>query len=201
MADDNGNLDKYLEDLGINMGEEDVAPLEEEAQPQPQANTVEVLAPAPTLISGDDTSEQAESFLVNLLLNFDPAYAVEVGQVEDGELRVDIFGGDSGKIIGRGGRTLQALEYVTNTVLNRQEGGNLRVTIDVGGYKRRRDERLRDLARKAANEVRETGQPYPLKPMNAAERRVVHMEIADDPTVISESSGQGRDRKVVVKPS
>ena len=194
MADD--NLDKYLEDIGITMGEDEPslpeAPEVEEA--------VVTSAAAPVMLEGD-TRERAETFLVNLLLNFDPAYALEIAREEEDELYIDIFGGDSGKIIGRGGRTLQALEYITNAVLNRQDEEGVRVTIDVGGYKRRRDDRLRDAARKAAQQVRETGRPYPLKPMNAAERRIVHMEIADDPSVVSESSGEGRDRRVVIKPS
>ena len=82
-----------------------------------------------------------------MLINFDPTYAVEIAREEEGEIHVDIFGGDSGKIIGRNGRTLQALEYIANTVLNR-DADSSRVTIDVGGYKRRRDDRLRSTAQK-----------------------------------------------------
>ena len=187
------DLDKYLEDIGISTGEDESSL----TPPEPREPD-----PVPLVATLDDGSpqERAESFLVNLLLNFDPAYAVEVSSRDD-ELYADIFGGDPGKVIGRNGRTLQALEYVTNAVLNRVEGDDVRVTVDVGGYKRRQNDRLRDLARKAAEEVRATGEPYPLKPMSAAERRIVHMELADDPSVRSESSGEGRDRKVVVLPS
>lgn len=194
MADD---LDKYLEDLGINLGEAE----ETLAPPVALEPQTTVAGPLPTVIEDGTPSERAESFLVNLLLNFDPAYAVEIARADDDEIYMDVFGGDPGKIIGRSGRTLQALEYVTNAVLNRHEGDGVRVTIDVGGYKRRQAERLRDLARTAAEEVRETGKPCPLKPMSAAERRIVHMELADDPSVRSESSGEGRERRVVVRPS
>lgn len=191
MAD--SDLDKYLEDLGISMAEEDEAPA------FPEAPELEPPLPvASVLAEGAGPLERAEGFLVNLLLNFDPAYAVEVSETEEG-LRADIFGGDAGKIIGRGGRTLQALEYLTNAVLNRSEGESVRVTIDVGGYKRRRDERLREAARQAAALVRETGAPYAFKPMSALERRVIHMELADDPSVQSESSGEGKERHVVVR--
>ncbi len=194
MADD---LDKYLEDLGINLGED------EEVLAPPAAAEPEPVLPLPTVVLDDGPpAERAESFLVNLLLNFDPAYAVEITSDDgDDELYADIFGGDPGKIIGRSGRTLQALEYVTNAVLNRHAGDGVRVTIDVGGYKRRQDERLRAAARQAAEEVRATGKAQSLKPMSAAERRIVHMEIAEDPSVRSESSGEGRDRRVVVLPS
>jgi len=148
-----------------------------------------------------DAAERAESFLVNLLLNIDPAYAVEIDAVSDDEVFVEVFGGDPGKIIGRGGRTLSALEYVTNAVVNREEGRGIRVNVDVGGYKRRRDERLRESAFNAAARVRKSGHDVEMEPMSAAERRVVHMALAEEPDVITESSGEGPGRRVVVKPA
>ena len=199
MADDkNNDLDTYLDNLGINIGEEESATpeLPESAPLQPFV--------APLVIEGD-AAERCESFLVHLLLNIDPGYAVEVRRADEDEVTIDITGGDPGKIIGRGGRTLAALEYLTNAVINRDETrdkseGNVRVNIDIGGYKARRDDRLRGEARKAAARVRKTGFAVELDPMNAGERRVIHMTLADDPSVRSESSGEGRDRRVVVKP-
>ena len=216
MADN--DLDKYLEDIGINVtGEEQPSSELAAAETEPEDTFTNMEQPdydayseppseAPPLVAPDVVTEgpvsaRAESFLVNLLLNFDPAYAVEVRREDEEEVYLDIFGGESGKIIGRDGRTLQALEYVTNAVLNRQEGDSARVNIDVGGYKKRRDDRLMGAAQKAAARVRETGEGYAMKPMNAAERRIVHMAIADDPSVVSESEGDGRDRRVVIKPS
>ncbi|HKI55599.1 MAG TPA: R3H domain-containing nucleic acid-binding protein [Trueperaceae bacterium] len=196
---DDRDLDRYLEDLGINMDEED----EQEAL-LPDAEEEEsfdapVVVPAAPLEG--DARERCEAFLVDLLLNFDPSYAVEVDEQGENEIRAEIYGGDPGKIIGRAGRTLAALEFITNAVINRDEEDRVRVSIDVGGYKRRRDERLRGEARKAAARVRKTGHPVEMDAMSAAERRVVHMALADDPDIISESSGEGKDRHVVVKPT
>jgi spoIIIJ-associated protein len=198
---DDRDLDRYLEDLGINMDEEDeqesLLPGEEE---EDEGDSYE----APLLVSAaleGDARERCEAFLVDLLLNFDPSYAVEVDEADDNELRAEIYGGDPGKMIGRAGRTLAALEFITNAVINRDEDERVRVSIDVGGYKRRRDDRLRGEARKAAARVRKTGRPVELDAMSAAERRVVHMALADDPDIISESSGEGKSRHVVVKPS
>jgi spoIIIJ-associated protein len=146
--------------------------------------------------------QRAETFLVQLLLYLDPTYAVEVAVDHDGTVHVDVHGGDAGRLIGKGGRTLAALEFLTNAVVNKVEGESpVRVNVDIGGYKRRRDERLRQVAQRAAARVRKTGMPFELDPMSAAERRVVHVELADDPGVMSESTGEGRDRRVVIHPA
>jgi spoIIIJ-associated protein len=146
--------------------------------------------------------QRAETFLVQLLLYLDPTYAVDVTVDHDGSVHADVHGGDAGRLIGKGGRTLAALEFLTNAVVNKVEGeAPVRVNVDVGGYKRRRDERLRVVAQRAAARVRKSGMPVELEPMSAAERRVVHMALADDPAIESESTGEGRDRRVVVYPA
>ncbi len=146
--------------------------------------------------------QRAETFLVQLLLYLDPTYVVEVTVDHDGSVHADVHGGDAGRLIGKGGRTLAALEYLANAVVNKVEGeAPVRVNLDVGGYKRRRDERLRQVAQRAAARVQRSGMPVELEPMSAAERRIVHMAVADDPTVESESTGEGRDRRVVVYPA
>jgi spoIIIJ-associated protein len=197
------DLDKYLSDLGIDTDEEAAPSLPTtrvEASYAPQAEVRHTYEVQPSPVVGDGYAERCESFLVNLLLNLDPSYAAEVREV-DGGLRANIYGGDAGKIIGRGGRTLAALEYLTNAVINKDESApHVRVSVDVGGYKERRDERLRGVALKAAARARKTGFAVELEPMSAAERRVIHVTLADDPAVESESSGEGKNRRVVVKP-
>ena len=194
MADQDNHLDDYLEGLGIEMGDEADRPL-------PEDHDLEAPLPVPGVVREEgDLAERTEIFLVNLLLNFDPSYAVEVKPASAHEVSVEIFGGEPGKIIGRGGQTLNALEYVTNAVMNRREDANVRVNIDVGGYKRRRDDRLRTTARKLAAKVGKTGQAVEMDPMSAAERRVVHMALIDEPGVVTESEGKGRNRHVVIKP-
>jgi spoIIIJ-associated protein len=155
------------------------------------------------VVPDDLTPDQrAETFLVQLLLYLDPTYAVDVSVEHDGTVHADVHGGDAGRLIGKGGRTLAALEFLTNAVVNKIEGAPpVRVNVDIGGYKRRRDERLRQVAQRAAARVRKTGMPVELEPMSAAERRVVHVELVDDPGVMSESTGEGRDRRVVIHPA
>ncbi len=194
------DLDKYLEGIGIDVGEGEDEKSEFEAllAEEPEYESPAFLAGP--VVNGSPL-ERAESFLVNLLLNLDPAYAVEVEQVNGEEIQAEIYGGDPGRIIGRNGRTLSALEFVVNAVVNRDVDDWIRVNVDVGGYKRRRDDRLRKDANAAAARVRKSGVAVELEPMSAAERRVVHMALADEPGVITESAGEGADRRVVVKPA
>lgn len=190
------DLDKTLADLGIVTGEGD------EADPHPaEAGDLESPLPVPGVIQSEgDARERTETFLVNLLLNIDPSYAVEVTQAAEDEVSVEIFGGDAGRLIGKNGRTLAALEQIANAVINRREESNVRVNVDVGGYKRRRDDRLRDQAEKTAARVRKNGQAVELEPMSAAERRIIHVTLAAIEDVTTESIGEGRDRRVVVRP-
>lgn len=145
-----------------------------------------------------DPRERAETFLVHLLLDLDAAYAVDVVDRGD-EILAEISGGDAGRLIGKGGRTLAALEFLANAVVNKGDAEPIRVVIDVGGYKRRRDERLRQTAQRAIARVRKAGHAVELEPMSAAERRIVHMVVADEPDVVSESTGEGRARRVVIQ--
>ncbi|MDZ7800878.1 MAG: R3H domain-containing nucleic acid-binding protein [Trueperaceae bacterium] len=191
------DLDKTLADLGI-ATDDDAA-----ADPAPQQQSdLETPLPVPGVIQAEgDARERTETFLVGLLLNIDPSYAVEVTQAADDEVSVEIHGGDAGRLIGKNGRTLAALEQIVNAVINRRDDSNVRVNVDVGGYKRRRDDRLRGQAEKTADQVRTRGQAIELEPMSAAERRIIHITLAGDADVTTESVGEGRDRRVVVRPA
>jgi spoIIIJ-associated protein len=200
------DLDQYLEGIGINMDDQDESfepPRDHETLTEDNSvdsDTMTAGLAQPLVSTGGTMAERCESFLVNVLLNIDPAFAVEMGAVYEDEVYVDIQGGSAGKIIGRGGRTLAALEYITNTVINRDNRERVHVNIDVGGYKRRRDDKLRNIAKKLASKVRRTNMAVELDPMSAAERRVVHMAIANEPGVYSESTGEGADRRLAIKP-
>jgi spoIIIJ-associated protein len=113
---------------------------------------------------------------------------------------LDIQGQNLGVLIGRKGETLAALQYIVNLIVNRRVGQWTRVLIDVGGYRRRREESLEGLAQRVAYRVAQSHRAVTLEPMPPNERRVIHMTLRDNPDVYTESSGEGESRKVTILP-
>jgi spoIIIJ-associated protein len=118
----------------------------------------------------------------------------------DGVIAFEIEGEDAGLLIGRRGETLQALQFLVNLIVNKQLGRQVYVTIDVEGYRERRQESLRSLAQRTAERVVSSGRSVQLQPMPAAERRIIHVTLAEHPDVRTESKGDGDQRRVVVLP-
>jgi spoIIIJ-associated protein len=113
---------------------------------------------------------------------------------------LDVDGDDLGMLIGRRGETLVSLQYILNLMLARRLGQRVMVGVDVGGYRRRREESLRGLANRIADRVRSTGQSITLEPMPPNERRIIHIALSDDPDVMTVSIGEGEGRKVAITP-
>ncbi|MCA9680988.1 MAG: KH domain-containing protein [Myxococcales bacterium] len=120
--------------------------------------------------------------------------------VEDDGLHCDLNTTDEegGLLIGRHGATLDALQYLTLRVLQAEGLGRMRITLDVGGYRNRREKVLTEMAQSVAKKVLDSGRPYHFEPMSAMERRVVHMTMSEIEGLRTESEGEGRRRHVVV---
>lgn len=106
----------------------------------------------------------------------------------------------NGFLIGQRGENMRSLQYLTSTALKNNDYAHNRVNVDIADYKKQRADRLRDRAEDWVKKVRDSGEAMDLKPMNAADRRVVH-KLAAEYGVESESDGEGRDRHIVLKPS
>ena len=113
---------------------------------------------------------------------------------------LDVAGEDLGILIGRRGSTLAALQYTVNHMVSRQFKSKALVSVDVEGYRRRREENLKGLTLRLAEKVKATGRTMTLEPMPANERRIVHLALVDDPQVTSFSLGDGESRKVAISP-
>jgi spoIIIJ-associated protein len=140
------------------------------------------------------------SFLESVLGLLGVEVEVDIDVEEDG-LHCDLNASseDGGLLIGRRGATLDSLQYLTLRVLQAEGLGRMRITLDVAGYRTRRERTLKQLAESAAARVRETGKAYHFEPMSAMERRVLHMAVSEmGEDLATESEGEGRRRHVVV---
>ena len=115
-------------------------------------------------------------------------------------IALDVTGDDLGILIGRRGQTLSSLQYIVRLIVAHQTQARVPIVIDVEGYKQRRYEALQALAQRMAEQVKTRGRPFTLEPMLAYERRIIHLALADDPDVTTESVGEGETRKVVIMP-
>jgi spoIIIJ-associated protein len=101
-------------------------------------------------------------------------------------------------LIGQHGDTLRHMQNIVSTTLRGKDAELVRINIDIADYKRQRNDRLVQQAEEWVKKVRETGETMHLKPMNAAERRVVHQAVGDYGDVTTHSEGEGRDRHIVL---
>jgi spoIIIJ-associated protein len=113
---------------------------------------------------------------------------------------LDVEGDDLGLLIGRRGETLQSLQYLLNLMMTRQFKEHMSFTVDVEGYRRRREKQLTTLAHRMADQVRRTHRPVTLEPMPPNERRIIHIALAEDRQVQTSSVGEGDARKVSISP-
>ncbi|OQB25445.1 MAG: R3H domain protein [Firmicutes bacterium ADurb.Bin182] len=122
--------------------------------------------------------------------------------VQDNDIRLRIDSDTMGILIGHRGETLDALQYLTSLAVNRgrKDDGFIRVTLDTENYRLKREETLQRLARKIASQVKATGRPRALEPMNPYERRVLHATLQNNPYVSTCSEGTEPNRRVVISP-
>ncbi|HET9541934.1 MAG TPA: RNA-binding cell elongation regulator Jag/EloR, partial [Acidimicrobiales bacterium] len=154
-----------------------------------------------TEASVQEQAAAAEEFLSGLVEAFGLTADVSSEEVDEAvEVRID--GNDLGLLIGPKGRTLWALQELTKTVVQRQQGGGLstRIRVDVAGYRQRRKAALERFTQDAAAAVLDSGQARALEPMGAADRKVVHDTVNDIEGVVTRSEGEDPRRRVVIAP-
>ncbi len=119
---------------------------------------------------------------------------------EEDTVYINVTGKDVGAIIGRRGETLDAMQYLTSLVMNRHTETHFRVILDIGGYRKRREETLVSLAKRTAEKVVKVQKSYEMEPMNASERRIIHSTLQDFPGVSTFSEGVDPERCVIISP-
>lgn len=181
-------------------GEQDFPPAEELEQP-------EVTTDALSDVMAEDASMEdiAVAALYTILAHMGVHAGIEVHPAEGEEpLILNIRGADERSssalsvLIGRRGETLAALQLLMHLVVSKQGDTRERVIVDVEGYRHRREENLRSMAQRIAQQVRTSGRAVMLEAMPPNERRIVHMALADFEDISTESEGEGDQRRVVV---
>ena len=153
-------------------------------------------------VSVEEQAHEAETFTRGLVDAFGAPAQVATIIDDEGGVLVDVTGTDLGLLVGPRGATLQAIEELVRTVVQRRtEGHGTRINVDVAGYRARRREALARFAEELASKVRESGRDQALEPMPPADRKVVHDTIADLEGVTTVSEGEEPRRRVVVRPA
>lgn len=149
----------------------------------------------------DRIADTAIAALQDILKHFDVGdVTIDEYEGDDGELILDITGDDLAVLIGRHGKTLDALQFVVSAITVRSIGYRYPVVVDVEGYKNRQRQKLESIARSSANKAANQQRSVRLRPMTPYERRIVHIALRDDSRVETASEGEGSARHVVVLP-
>ena len=149
-----------------------------------------------------DRTESVVSKMLHLL-NLQAQVSAHYGSTErDGRhnIHVDIRGNDLSVLIGRRSETLSAFQYIASLIVGKEEQQFVQLTVDVEGYRDRREKQLIQMAKRMADQVTKSGRRQTLEPMPSAERRIIHIALRDHPAVKTESTGEEPYRKVMILP-
>lgn len=181
-------------------GEKKPEPKPERREPKPQAVPVvpapaqREYAPAPE----GSLEQRVEIFLTGLLQHMGSTAVPHAYMLDEETCRADLVGEDVGMLIGRRGDTLDAIQYLTSYAINHDAAKRVRISVDAGAYRQKREEALRQLARKMAGKAVKYHRNFTLEPMNAYERHVIHAALQDYPEVTTFSTGTEPHRRIVV---
>src|SRR5512145_2436913 len=179
-----------------------VEPVEKQAEPSPVQIPVREAGSQPEHDALLDRTESVVSKMLHLL-NLQAQVSAHYGSTErDGRhnVHVDIRGNDLSVLIGRRSETLSAFQYIASLIVGKEEQQFVQLTVDVEGYRDRREKQLVQMAMRMADQVTKSGRRQTLEPMPSAERRIIHIALRDHPDVKTESTGEEPYRKVMIIP-
>jgi spoIIIJ-associated protein len=149
-------------------------------------------------------AEKARDFVEDLLTKMGMDVVADLLEPEPddpaGEIRIEIEGRDSGRIIGKKGQVLAAIQHVVNRVVNRPGLDRAHVVVDAEGYRQRREDTLATMAQRLGKKALEEGKIITFEPMSPRDRRIVHLALAKFPGVVTKSDGEGEGRRVQIIP-
>ena len=148
---------------------------------------------------GTEVETPALDFLKDMIDKMGIDVEVSARENKDGEIYIDINGKDSACVIGKRGQTLDAIQYLTRVVVNRDEENYTKIVVDAGEYRAKREATLAKLAKRLADKVTRTGKPVKLEPMSPYERKIIHSALQNHKKVTTRSEGKEPYRRVVIQ--
>lgn len=151
------------------------------------------------IIKKEDIVEELKIFIINITKLMGVKANVEIKNRNESTM-ITLYSDNNNILIGKGGRTIDALSMIAKQYIHNEIGTNFKFTLDVGEYKAKQQKNIEYLAKKIAREVAKTKIEAKLDPMNSYERRLVHSVLSDNDKVYTESIGEEPNRAVVIKP-
>jgi len=186
-------LDMELEkDLERHPGAERAVPPVKAAEPAKE--------PAASVEGSESAAEEAKELLQGILSRMGLNFPVTIEETEEA-ITLNIKGDGSGILIGKGGQTLDAIQYILNKAVGKSGREKRMIVLDTEEYRDRRDEYLIALAAKLGGKVKKTRKPLTINHMSARDRRVIHLALKGDEALTTRSRGEGVYRKIVILPS
>ena len=148
---------------------------------------------------GTEVETPALDFLKDMIDKMGIDVEVSARENKDGEIHIDINGKDSACVIGKRGQTLDAIQYLTRVVVNRDEENYTKIVVDAGEYRAKREATLAKLAKRLADKVTRTGKRVKLEPMSPYERKIIHSALQNHKKVTTRSEGKEPYRRVVIQ--
>jgi spoIIIJ-associated protein len=197
---------------GLEAGDEIVAEALREGEPLPAGGN-DALAdgsaaqePRGAARNSEDEAraEGARDFVEEMLTKMGMDVLVDLVEPEPddppGEIRIEIEGRDSGRIIGKKGQVLAAIQHIVNRTVNRPGMDRRHIVVDAEGYRQRREDTLATMAQKLGKKALDEGKIITFEPMSPRDRRIVHLALAKFPGVVTKSDGEGEGRRVQIIP-
>ncbi len=176
---------------------EEVTVPEVAAEEEQEEEDIPVVASELSEEAAKRIADRAKSFLHEMFEKMGLQVVIEKLTAKD-RVTLQVHGEDLGVLIGKHGQTLDSIQYLTNLIANKGEEKRLYIMVDVEGYRARREQTLAQLAKRLADKVKRTRHRVQLEPMNAYERKVIHLTLQDMPHISTTSEGEGTNRHVVI---
>ncbi len=153
----------------------------------------------PRIMPVEAAAEHAKAILSNILQHIDLPTVIE-WESRDDHFYLNIISNGSGLLIGKRGKTLNALQYLVSKILHKEGNENYSVIVDTENYRSKREQSLSELAQQLSDKVKKSHRPLTTGPMNAQDRRIIHLALKEDQEVRTKSKGEGTLRRVVIYP-